>query len=97
MKHWLIYLASNHVTEADLNLPTPDLTQDTFTSALQIVFGFAGGVALIMVAIGAFQFVISTGNPQATAKAKNTIIYALIGLAVSLSAFMIVTFVIGRI
>jgi len=38
----------------------------------------------------------SSGDPQAATKARNTIIYAAVGLAVSISAFTIVSVVVGQ-
>lgn len=51
------------------------------------VIALVGGViAVIMVIIGAVRFVASGDNPQATAAARNTIIYALIGALVAMMA-----------
>lgn len=90
---WLI-LAQVQVSPSELNkLPQGNVTRDTFVHALQLVFGVLGGIALLIVTVAGFQYVVSQGDPQATAKAKNTIIDALIGLAISLLAFSIVSFV----
>ena len=70
---------------------------DKFKVILQLVFGFAGAIAFLMVTFGGFKYVISQGDPSATAKAKNTILYALIGLVVCVVAFSIVTFVVKQI
>ena len=62
-------------------LPNPaGLT--TIQPALQLVFGLAGGIALLVITVAGFQYVISQGNPQSTAKAKDTILYDPIGLVV---------------
>lgn len=55
----------------------------------------AGILAVVFVLVGAFQYVISGGNPDATKKAKDTILYALIGLVVTAAAYAIVNFVLG--
>jgi hypothetical protein len=65
-------------------------------TALTVVFGVIGAVALIYIVIGALHYVTSQGEPQATAKAKNTIIYAVVGLAIALSAEILVTFVLNN-
>lgn len=80
-------------------LPQPTLStgpDGTVSNALKIVFGLAGAISLLIITIAALQYTLSQGNPQATAKAKNTIIYAVIGLAICVLAFSIVTFVITR-
>lgn len=61
---------------------------------LQIVFGTTGAIALLIVVISGFRYVIASGDPGAVAKARSTIIYALIGLAVAMAAFSIVTLVV---
>lgn len=85
------------VTPDQLDVPQSGLGSDNIEAALKIMFGLAGGIALVIVTIGGFRYVISQGNPQETTKAKNTILYALIGLVVTISAFSIVQFVIPRI
>jgi hypothetical protein len=93
-----LYFVFAQLNGADVqSLPQNDLTQDTFTIGLRIVFGIAGGVALIVVGFGAFQYVISQGNPQSTNKAKNTIIDGMIGLVIIVLAFAIVSFVVENI
>lgn len=55
-----------------------------------------GAVAVIMVIIGGFQYVTSQGDSSKTTTAKNTILYAVIGLIVALLAYAIVQFVVDR-
>lgn len=52
-----------------------------------------GAVAVIMIIYGGFKFVTSGGDADGTKAARNTIIYAAIGLAVVLLAQSIVYFV----
>ena len=52
-----------------------------------------GGVAVIMIIVGGIQYATSQGESAALTKAKNTILYAVIGLVVALSAAGIVTFI----
>lgn len=93
----LVYI----ITAADYGItpgstPSTNLQSSTLTTVLQIVFGIAGGIALLIVVISGLQFVLSQGDPQRTAKARNAIIYALVGLLVCILAFSIVTFVVGN-
>ena len=76
------------------NLPKTPLTNAAFDAALRLVFGFAGAISVIIIVIAGLKYVTSQGNPQETAKAKDTIIYAVIGLAVCFLAFFIIGFVI---
>lgn len=52
-----------------------------------------GAIAVIMIVIGGFKFVTSGGDTNAVASAKNTIIYALVGLVVVALAQVIVHYV----
>lgn len=81
----------------DIHLNKVDATGGTIANVLKLVFGVAGAVSVLIVTIGGFRYVISQGNPQETAKAKDTIIYALIGLVVCIFAFAITGFVVNKI
>lgn len=78
-------------------LPRAQVTGNTVQSTLQIVFGFAGAIALLVIALAGLRFVLSQGDPQKTSQARNAIIYAVVGLIVAMLAFTIVTFVVGRV
>ncbi len=78
-------------------VPEADLNSDSVGIILRIVFGVAGAVALVVLLLASLKYVVSRGDPGEVAKAKNAIIYAVIGLVVIASAFAIVGFVVGRI
>lgn len=48
--------------------------------------------AVVMIIVGGFQYVFSQGDEKALGKAKNTILYAIVGIIVALLARIIVTF-----
>lgn len=54
-----------------------------------------GAVSVIMVVVGGLRYVISGGNSASVGAAKNTILYAIVGLVIALLAYAIVNFVIG--
>ncbi len=56
-----------------------------------------GIIAVIMIIIGGIRFVLSGGDSGATATARNTILYAIIGLVVVALAQVIVHFVLNRV
>ena len=60
---------------------------------LQVVFGILGGIAVIMIIIGGFRYVISQGDSGSVTSAKNTILYAVIGLVIASFATAIVSFI----
>lgn len=51
-----------------------------------------GVVAVGFVVVGAFRYVASQGDPEATAKAQSTIINALVGTAIAVVAAVFVNF-----
>ncbi len=53
-------------------------------------------VAVIMIVIGGIKYTISQGDSSAITSAKNTILYAVIGLVVAILAYAIVNFVVDR-
>lgn len=82
-----------------IRLPNQNLPDDNsgiqsiFQNVLSVVFGALGVICILIITIAGLQYVLSGGDPQKTAKAKNTILYAVIGLVVAISAFTIVNFV----
>ena len=61
---------------------------------LQTVFGIIGVIAVIVIIIGGIMYTTSQGDSTKLSTAKNTILYAAIGLIISLLSFAIVTFII---
>lgn len=58
------------------------------------VIAVAGTVAVIFIVVGGFNYMTSASDPSKIQKAKNTIMYACIGLAICALSFIIVNFVI---
>lgn len=83
---------------ADLDTsPLPHATgQTTLPTALAIFFAILGGIAVLVVTLAGFKYVISQGDPAETAKAKNTIVYAVIGIGVCLVAEGLIKFVLDK-
>ncbi len=63
---------------------------------MRIVLMALGSISVLMIVIGGLRFVLSQGDPSGVNSAKNTILYALIGLVVALLAGGIVQFVTGQ-
>ena len=77
---------------ADLIGPTGVFTQITNT-----VLYAVGIISVIMLIYGGLRYVISGGDSKKVTDAKNTILYAIIGLIISILAFAIVNFVINAV
>jgi uncharacterized membrane protein YidH (DUF202 family) len=73
-------------------LPTTQANSNTITNVLSVIFGILGAIALLVIVIAGLRYITSAGEPQKTENAKNTIIYALIGLVVAISAEAIINF-----
>lgn len=52
-----------------------------------------GAVSVIMIIIGGFRYIISGGDSAGVSAAKNTILYAIVGLVIVLFAQVIIRFV----
>jgi hypothetical protein len=81
-------------TSEDRELFGPD---GVMTDIINILLLLVGIVSVLVIIIGGLRMVLSAGDSQAVASARNTIVYALIGLAVAFSAYALVNFVINRI
>ena len=66
---------------------------DAYNNIVQWVIGISGVTALIFVVVGGVGYVTSSGDAGKLQKAKNTITYALIGLALVALAEVITIFV----
>ena len=72
---------------------SPISATDGVQRAINLLLYLVCVISLIVVIVGALRYVLSGGNPQATNAAKDTILYAVIGLVVALLAYAIVNFV----
>lgn len=66
-------------------------------TAINTVIFIVGALSVIMVIIGGLRYVLSGGDAAGLKSAKETIIYALVGLVVALLSFAIVSFIINRV
>lgn len=65
-------------------------------TVINIMSAIGGIIAVIMIIIGGIRYITSSGDSNSTASARNTIIYALVGLVVVAFAQVIVQFVLER-
>lgn len=68
-----------------------------FTNIVNVLLFVIGAISVIMLIIGGIRYTISAGDSGNVTAAKNTIMYALIGLAVAFLAFAIVNWVLTAI
>lgn len=68
-----------------------------FTTVVNVLLFIIGAISVIMLIIGGIRYTISAGDSGNVTAAKNTIMYAIIGLIVAFLAFAIVNWVLGAI
>ena len=66
-----------------------------FKQVTNTVLYIVGIIAVIMLIIGGIKYVVSGGDSKKVTDAKNTVLYAIIGLVIAFLAFAIVNFVIS--
>jgi len=71
-----------------------DNTHTTISTPIGWAFWLLIMISVIMVVIGGFKYVTSQGNQQQLKSAKDTILYAIVGLVVAISARAIVQLVV---
>jgi hypothetical protein len=52
-----------------------------------------GALSVIVLIVGGLRYVLSGGNPAQVTSAKNTILYAIVGIVIAVAAYAIVQFV----
>lgn len=74
-------------------------TSSLFTiikNVINVLLLAAGIIAVIMIIIGGINYTISSGDNAKVASAKNTVLYAIIGLIVASLSFAVVNFIISN-
>jgi len=67
------------------------------TTITNVLLFVVGALSVIMLIIGGLRYVVSGGNASAVTAAKNTILYAIVGLVVAFLAYSIINFVLGTV
>ncbi len=73
---------------------TKDL-QDRIKTIVNILLFVLGAIAVIMIIVGGIRYTTSNGEAGNIKSAKDTVLYAVIGLAIAILAYAIVNFVLG--
>lgn len=97
---WYAYLPGT--TDPNSGLCSPKLTGLNSiwliaAAVIEIMLRVAALVAVAFVIYGGIGYITSQGEPEATGKAKSTLVNALVGLAIAVMAAAIVTFIAGSI
>ncbi len=87
------------ISEKDLNLTgaPKKIEQSQIEAIFNTVYFVVGIVAVISIIIGALRYASANGDSSIIQRAKNTILYSVIGLIVVISAAAVTSFVINNI
>ena len=66
-----------------------------FTTVTNVLLFIVGVLSVVMVIVGGLRYVVSGGNSAAVTGAKNTILYAIVGVIVAFLAYAVVNFLLG--
>jgi len=70
--------------------------RETAANIINVALGFLGIIAVVVVLIGGFKWMIAGGDESKTKEARGWIVSGIIGLAIILSGWAITNFVIGQ-
>jgi hypothetical protein len=84
---------ADNVKTGGANSSNLDTAIKTITNILLFIIG---AVSVIMLIIGGLKYVMSNGSADAIKSAKNTILYAIIGIIVAIAAYAIIEFVVSK-
>lgn len=86
---------SASISAVDVGIPTADASTTAIGPILNQVYMIAGIIGVVVIIIAGFMYTLSTGDPAKTKRAKDAILYALVGLVVIILAFTITQMVLG--
>jgi len=87
-----------NTTDTECGTQDPDeAVNDIITTVINIFSILVGVISVIMIIIGGLKYVTSGGDSGNVSGAKNTILYAVIGLVVVALSQVIVRFVLDRV
>ncbi|MDB4939779.1 MAG: hypothetical protein JWO40_204 [Candidatus Doudnabacteria bacterium] len=102
----VLLVAPLYASVARADIPQPDCRQlnginctnnvditGIILVVLRYVIGLAGLIALVFLVFGGFRYITSAGNEETAGKGRKTILNALIGLAIVILSYVIISVV----
>ena len=80
-------------TLAGCNVKQDNTLMPTIKKIIDVIISVLGIAAVVVIVLGGVQYTTSAGDPARVKRAKDTILYGVIGLVVALLAWAIVNFV----
>lgn len=69
---------------------------DIISTVVNVLLFLVAAISVIMIIIGGIKYTVSQGDSSAISTAKNTILYAVIGLMVAIFAYAVVNFIVTQ-
>lgn len=90
------FILTSLLTAAPVFAQTADVTpiKNFILSIINIVVSLGAVTSVGFFVWGGFGYITSSGNPEALDRAKNTLKYSAIGLAIVLAAFVIIRIIV---
>jgi FtsH-binding integral membrane protein len=79
-------------TPDELGLPQVSINAGTILAITNTILFIAGALAVVFIIVGGIQYATAAGNPQRAAKARSTLLFAVIGLVIALLARALINF-----
>jgi hypothetical protein len=92
----LAYLLAQAPTPDDVGLPEIDADESQLQSLFAVIFGIAAAIAVLVIVLASINFITGGGDPDKISRAKKSVIFALVGLAIAISGEVIVLTVLDR-
>jgi hypothetical protein len=91
----MLHLAAKITIDAnDIGVPKSTGTiGDGLANITAILMSVIGMLAIVFILVGAIQMATSAGDPTRYKRARETLLYAIVGLALSVAAYAIVKFI----
>lgn len=84
------------ISPTEINAPTVAANDQALQQVLGVVYFIAGIVCVIVIIIAGVRYTTSQGESSNVQKAKNTILFAVVGLVVILVAAAVTQFIFDR-
>ncbi len=89
--------ANTHlINPTEIGFDVPKDADTAFLGILNIVYAWAGIIAVLIIVIAGYIFLTARGDPTQIKRGKDAIRGAVIGLVVVMLAFVITQFILGR-
>ncbi|PID31339.1 hypothetical protein CR983_01620 [Candidatus Saccharibacteria bacterium] len=94
---WSWFANSIKINPQDIGVERVNASDATLAGVLGTVYFWAGAIAVLIIVIAGMLYVTANGDSNRIERAKNAILYAVVGLIVVMFAFVITQFVLGAI